>query len=82
MRDGHAVVDHGCIAGHGGTDAVLHFLFIEHTPAAVHHQGVPAHILGEIPAGGEIKGNGGVGELADPFGQLLRADIAALAVVP
>ena len=81
MGDGDAVVCDGDTAGHSSLNPGFHLPLVEHTAAAVDHQGVLGDILRKFTAGGEAELQLFSGVVPNPGRQLLRADIPALAVV-
>ena len=79
--DGGAVISHWNALVGGGATAVSHFLFRQHTAAAMDDELVICHTVGECGAGGELEYGFGTGAFAYPLWELYRSDISALAVV-
>ena len=81
MGDGDTVVGHGDALGLGLAHAPEHLAAVEHATAAVDHEVVAGKVLGEAAAGGGLHREVPSRVLPEPRGDLLRPDVAALAVV-
>ena len=81
LCNGDAVVDDGKTGFLRMSDAPVHFLFVEHTAAAVHAEFIPGQIFGKLAAGCEGVFWFRTGEFLNPRGHFHRADVTALTVV-